>query len=99
MTSNEKTVVNPDHIQDHDGTVRGALQLWSCRNGPVQYNPWQSVYFALIRDHKIKDEGALLGETYADRASRVRKMYLEIQESLHGPDHMAEALKLSLIHI
>jgi len=93
MTSNEKTVVNPDHIQDHDGTVRGALQLWSCRNGPVQYNPWQSVYFALIRDHKMKDEEALLGETYADRASRVRKMYLEIQESLHGPDHMAEALK------
>ena len=63
----------------------------------MQYNPWQSVYFALIRDHKVKDDEAPPGESPADRASRVRKLYLDIQESLHGPDHMAEALKAARV--
>ena len=72
--------------------MRRALELWSCRNGPVRYNQWQSVYFALLRDQHATDEGAPLNENMAERQRRIRALYLEIQEAVHGPDHLAQSL-------
>ena len=69
-----------------------ALSLWSSRNGPVQYNHWQSVYFSLIRDYGYADEEAGAGEDPVLRQARIRRLYREIQESIHGPDYRAEAL-------
>ena len=58
----------------------------------MQYNVWQSVYFALIRDHGWSDEEAVVGESQSNRQRRIREMYNGIQQSLHGPDHLAAAL-------
>ena len=92
MALSERAAVNPEDLRGTDGTVRRALELWSCRNGPVPYNAWQSVFFELIRDHDAQDEGKEPGETQAAKQKRIRKLYNEIQEELHGPDHLAEAL-------
>ena len=78
--SGRAMIVNPDHISGSDGTLQMALRLWSVRNEPVQYNRWQSVFFALIRDHGCRDEGAPPGETPSQRQTRIRRMYQEIQE-------------------
>ena len=42
----ERATINPEDLRDGDGTLSLALQLWSSRNSPVQYNKWQSVFFA-----------------------------------------------------
>ena len=85
MASSGKVAVNPEHLEGNDGTVYHGLQLWSCWNGPVQYNAWQSVYFSLIRDFKLKDE-APMGETQAEKQARIRAMYNEIQGENYGSD-------------
>ena len=36
--------MSPDDLKDGDGTLRRALELWSCRNDPATYNQWQSVF-------------------------------------------------------
>ena len=92
MASSERIIVNPEHLRDGNGTLRRALELWSCRNGPVQYNQWQSVFFALIMEHGMEDEEALPGESQSGRQKRIRGMHQEIQEALHGPDHLAVVL-------
>ena len=92
MASSERATINPEDLRDGDGTLRRALELWSCRNGPVQYNQWQSVFFALVREYGVRDEEAFSGETQPEKQQRIREMFNEIQESLHGPDHLAAAL-------
>ena len=84
-------VINPEHLEGGDGTMAMALQLWSCRNGPVIYNQWQSLYFALRRSG-ITDEAHPLGESQGDKQKRLRTSYKELHENLHGPDYLAEAL-------
>ena len=56
MASSDKVVVNAEHIAEHGGSLKRAMELWSSRNGPVNYNTWQSLYFALLRDHGLTDE-------------------------------------------
>ena len=92
MALSGRVIINPEDLRDGDGTLRRALELWSCRNGPVQYNKWQSVYFALIRDYGYADEETSMGEDPVLLQTRIRRMYREIQESIHGPDYRAEAL-------
>ena len=95
VASNERTpfrVVNPDDLRDGDGTLRRALELWSCRNGAVQYNQWQSVFFAMQREHKIVDTEAYPGETQSERQKIISELHKEIQEQNYGPDHLAMAL-------
>ena len=92
MALSERVTINPDHIKDGDGTVRRALELWSCRYGPVGYNLWQSAYFALIRDHAINDVEAAPGESQQVKHQRIRAMFNEIQEAIHGPDYLAQAV-------
>ena len=87
MASSGRVNVNPEDLRGGDGTMRRALELWSCRHGPVRYNQWQSVFFALIREHGVKDEGAVKKEPPSDKQARIRALYSEIQEATHGPDH------------
>ncbi len=58
MASSGRVNINPEDLRDGDGTLRRGLELWSCRNGPVRNNQWQSVFFALIREHGLTDEEA-----------------------------------------
>ncbi len=92
MATSERVVINPEHLEGGDGTVAMALQLWSSRNGPVKYNKWQSLYFHLCRAG-YKDAEAVEAETSAEKQVRIREMYARIQEELHGPDHLAQAIK------
>ena len=94
MASSGSVVINPDHLECGDGTVTMAMQLWSCRNEPVQYNAWQSVYFQLCKQG-LTDDGAVPNETAADRQKRIRRMYEMLQTEAHGPDFKAEAAKLA----
>ena len=90
MASTGKVAVNPEHLRGHDGTVRNALMMWSCRVGPVTHNVFVSVYWSLVRDFDIPDEGKtfsdIVNEDQKVRNARIRKYYQEISEELHGPD-------------
>ena len=97
MASSGRVVINPEDLRDGNGTLRRALELWSCRNGPVRYNEWQSVFFQLAKRADLSDEDAPEDESLSVKQRRVRELFNEIQEACHGPDHMAVAL--SLIHI
>ena len=91
MALSEKVVVKPEDIAGHDGTVPGALRMFSARRGPVTYNPWQSAYYALLREYKMVDvdpseqEVQVYGLATA-KQRRVSALYHEIQAELHGPD-------------
>ena len=85
MALSERVAVNPDHLRGNDGTVRNAMMVWSARNGPVLYNPWQSLFFALKRDFQLRDEESTPGESQQELARRIRRYYNEIQQELHGP--------------
>ena len=80
MAQSGRVNINPEDLRGGNGTMRRALELWSCRHGPVQYNQWQSVYFALIREHGYVDEEAAVGELPSTRQGRIRGMFHEIQE-------------------
>ena len=98
MALSEKVVVRPEDISGNDGTVPSALRMFSARRGPVTYNPWQSAYYSLLRDFKMVDEDLSEQEVQvygpaAARQRRISKLFNEIQAELHGPDHLAEAVK------
>ena len=38
MASSDKVVVNVEHIAEHGGSLKRAMELGSSRNGPVNYN-------------------------------------------------------------
>ena len=61
--------VNPEDLRDGNGTLRRALELWICRHGPIQYNQWQSLYFALLRNGRT-DEEAPEGPANPNRGTR-----------------------------
>ena len=92
MASSDKVVVNAEHIAEHGGSLKRAMELWSSRNGPVNYNTWQSLYFALLRDHGLIDEDVVAGESQSDMQKRIRARYHEIQSEVHGPDHLAQSI-------
>ena len=76
-------------IQGSDGTVRGALNVWSSRNGPPAYNQWQSAYFYLTRSivqFGLTDPEAMPGESLSDRQTRLRAWYDEDMTEMYGPD-------------
>ena len=92
MASSDKVVVNAEHIAEHGGSLKRAMELWSRRNGPVNDNTWQSLYFALLRDHGLIDEDVVAGEGQSDMQKRIRARYHEIQSEVHGPDHLAQSI-------
>lgn len=89
MASSERVTINPEGLRDGDGTLRRALERWSCRTGPVKYNQWQSVFSTLVREYEMKDEEAPAEEARAERQKRIRDMYHGIQGRIHRLDHLA----------
>ena len=91
MASSGRFAVNPEHLRGNNGSVKNALRLWSSRIGPVEHNHWVSVYWTLLRDFKMTDEGrdfqAVSAEIQSARNARIRQYYTEISEELHGPDY------------
>eukprot|EP00973_Karenia_brevis_P001838 251006-Karenia_brevis.AAC.1 len=68
-----------EDIQDGDGTLKRALELWASRKGPVKYNQWQSAYFALIRLGYVDPEKEQ-GEGRIQTQMRIQRLYIEIQQ-------------------
>ena len=100
MASHGRVQVNPEHLRDGNGTLHRAMELWSCRNGAVAYNQWQSVYFTLLREHGYVDEywaerGAAAGDHPSERQTRIRALWNVIQTELYGVDHAAAGLLAS----
>ncbi len=86
-----RVVIDPVDVNDSDGTVRGALVLCCTSIGePIGYNPFQSMYFALIREHKCRDEGAVPEETGAARQKRIRALYQEVLSDLWGSEYRTQ---------
>jgi len=85
MEDGRRVVIDPADVKDSDGTVKGALTLCCGSIGePMGYNPFQSMYFAFIREHKCCDEGAVPEETGAARQKRIRVLYQEVLSDLGG---------------
>ncbi len=79
MEHGRRVVIDPEDVNDSDGTVQGALVLCCTSIGePIGYNPFQSMYFALIREHNCRDEGAAPAESGAVRQKRIRALYQEV---------------------
>ena len=80
MASTGKIQINLEHLRDGDGALGRDMELWSCRNGPAPYNKWQSVYFALLREHGYEDEywtqrRELSKDVPRERQERVRNLW------------------------
>ncbi len=95
MAASDKVEVNPEHLLGGDGkpatTLQMAMTVWSRKNGPVTYNKWQSLYFALIR-MDYKDELPAEMRTVPPQAgqqARIRQLYNDIQREVHGSDYLA----------
>ena len=93
MAQSGKITIKPEHIDDHDGTLRSAMEMWNVRTGPVSYNQWQSAWFTMLRGHGVTDEDARAEEPRAETQERMKTMYEEVQTVNFGSDHRAEALK------
>ena len=91
MATSERVYVNLEHMEGGNGTLAMALQLWSCRNGPVQHNKLQSFYFTLCRDG-YRDEEAVAGESADEKQQIMREQHVHSHKELHGPDYLAQAL-------
>ena len=89
MAVRQRVTINPDHLLGGDGSMEMALSLWSSRNPPVIYNQFQSLYYALRRDHNVPVP--LWGDGQTEQ-SWLRTMHREIQTSHHGPDFAALAV-------
>ena len=90
MASSEKVVMNLEDFEGSDGTVRHAMDIWSARRGPINYNQWQSLYFGLVRSG-FKDTEAVEDEGQSALQDRIRRMYRDIQSEHHGSDHAVQA--------
>ncbi len=87
MEDARRVVIDPADVNDSDGTVKGALTLCCGSIGePMGYNPFQSMYFALIREHECRDEGAVPEETGAARQKRIRALYHGVLSDLWGSE-------------
>ena len=94
MAGSRPVVIDPDHLAGGDGTLRVALWLWSSRNPPITYNIFQSLYFKLVREpeYSYVDDESLDGETMAQKQSRMKAMYQQIQAEVHGPEFLLLAI-------
>ena len=93
MSQLGRFMIHPEDIQGNDGTVRHALELLVAVRGPLVYNAWQSAYFSLIRVYRLRDAEAPEEETRTEQASRVKRMYAETHQEIHGPDYLAQAVQ------
>ena len=41
--------ITSESVQGGDGSITKALELWSSRNEPIDFNDWQKLYWALVK--------------------------------------------------
>ena len=92
MASSTKVVVDPEHLEGGDGTLRMALSMWSTRNDPITYNQFQALYFELCRGKDYPDDEAPPGESQADRQLRMKSLFDDVQSQAHGPGYLELAM-------
>ena len=86
--SNEEDSSYAELLERSDGTVEGAIYLWlAAQCDPVLYNPFQKMYFKMVRDPKLVEEGYAEGEGKGDRQARMKELYNTLQTELYGDDH------------
>jgi hypothetical protein len=94
MASSGKVVINIEDLRDGDGTLRRALELWSSRNDPVNYEQWRSLFsqLARMREPKSPDRKMLheIQEALLE-PRKIREMFQEIQEA---GNHLGDSREL-----
>ena len=88
----QKVSVTQEDVRGHDGTLSSAATMWMCRNGPVVYNKFQSLYYGLLR-MGFEDQDKVLGETDKELQGRLKVMWDELSKDVHGSDYLAEAMQ------
>ena len=72
-------------------TMKGALTVWCQRNGPCNYNKWQSLYFGLLHEGwKDVFEGSDQPQDSKDRQRRIKQLYEEVHVEQHGTEWKAK---------
>ena len=89
----QKVKITQEDVRGHDGTLSSAATMWMCRNGPIVYNKFQSLYYGLLR-MGFEDQDKVLGETTKEAQSRLKMMWDELSTEVHGSDYLAEAMQL-----
>ena len=90
ITSPVMAEVDLEHLRGSDGTVESAISLWQSRNPAIQWNEWQSLWYALRKAGYADPECEGKDQSYVGR--RVRAAYEQVSESMHGPEYKAIAL-------
>ena len=100
MEDGRRVVIDPEDVNDSDGTVKGALILCCTSIGePIGYNPFQSMYFALIRDHSCRDEGAVPEESGAARQKRTQALYHAVLSDLWGSEYRTQIVPAPIVAV
>ena len=98
LTVVERDVVTLDEadVEGHEGTVESALKCWSIKNGPVNYNDWQSLYFWVLRmglQGRVRQSNS--AEAKAAVQKEMQRLYKEIHEECHGKEYRSKLVRLS----
>ena len=83
MAATGRVTVLPADIVGNNGSVYEGLLLWSQKHDPATYNEFQSVFYSLLRDHKLVDLEAAAGETQSERQVRMHSYYQQIMMDVH----------------
>ena len=57
------------------------------------------MYFALIREHSCRDEGAVPEETGAARQKRIRALYQEVLSDLWGSEYRTQIAPAPIVAV
>ena len=88
----QKVEISQEDVRGHDGTLSSAATMWMCRNGPLVYNKFQSLYFGLKR-MGFEDSDEVMGETREEKQKRLKAKWNELSIDVHGSDYLAEAMQ------
>ena len=61
--------ITSESVQGGDGSITKALELWSSRNVPIDFNDWQKLYWALVRSGF--EEVSPPGDSRQQRAQKI----------------------------
>ena len=71
-------MITPESVQGGDGSITKALELWSSRNDPIDFNDWQKLYWALVRSGF--QEVSPPEEARQQRVQKIAGLWRTIQE-------------------
>lgn len=92
--SGGKAVITKADIEGHENSLHKAMRIWTARRGaPCMYQTWQSVYYALIREHEFVDEEAVPSEGKQGVSARIKDKYETVMLEMFGPNFRVDAAK------